>query len=254
MNTISLKQTRRDYERVLTAIFGLLIQCGMHDRAVSTIAARALKLAITRASSFGHPGRNEFATFSLVLDAWHRNRRYLTSRGKPRALPLLGPAPSIEALIRSEGPKFDPIELAYRIRALRLITLCAGNRYRPISDTALISIHGPTVLQHVAQCLMSLLETVEDNLKGAPAETPLLERLAEVPDLPEDCVDSFQQFSGLQGAIFARTINDWLVTRRARDQITHKERYVRAGVHMHAYIAPTRSRIRGSATPKRSLV
>lgn len=254
MNAISLKHTRRDYERVLTAIFGLLIQCGMHERAVSAIATRALKLAISKAASLGLSGGNEFLTISLVLDVWHRHRRYLTSRGKPRAVPLLGRAPSVEALIRSEGPMFNPIELAYRIQALRLITPCVGNRYRPTSDTALISINGPTVLQHVAQCLMSLLDTVDDNLKGAPASAPLLERSAEVPDLPAECVESFQQFSGLQGAIFARTINDWLVTRRARDGIADKEKNVRAGVHVHAYIAPARSRIRTPATMKRSSV
>lgn len=244
MNATSLKQTRREYERVLAGIFGLLIQCGIRERAVSTIAGRALRLAVSKAASLGHPGGNEFVTISLVLDAWHRNRRYLTSRGKPRAVPLLGRPPSVEALIRSEGLIFSPIQLAYRIQALRLITPCAGNRYRPTSDTALISMHGPTVLQHVAQCLMSLLETVDDNLKGAPASAPLLERSAEVPDLPAECVESFQQFSGLQGAIFARTINDWLVTRRARDGVKDKDKCVRAGVHVHAYIAPARSHTR----------
>lgn len=254
MKAISLKQTRREYERVLTGIFGLLIHCGMRERTVSTIANRALKLAITKAAALGHSGGSELMIISLVLDAWHRNRRYLTTRGKPRAVPLLGCAPSVEALIRSEGPMFNPIELAYRIQALRLISQCSGNRYRPTSDTALISIHGPTVLQYVAQCLMSLLETVEDNLKGAPASAPLLERSAEVPDLPAEYVKSFQQFSSLQGAIFARTINDWLVTRRARGGIADRDKSVRAGVHVHAYIAPARSHMRKPSAVKRSFL
>ena len=257
MNVIPLKKTRRDYERVLTAVFGLLIQCGVRERVVSAIATRALKLAIRKAISLGQSSGGELATFSLVLDAWHRDRRYLTSRGKPKAVPLLGRAPSVEALIRSEGPMFDPIDLAYRIRSLGLITPCSGNRYRPIGDTALVSIYGPTVLQHVARCLMSLLETVEDNLTGAPTSARLLERFAEVPDLPAECVDDFQQFSRLQGAMFARTINDWLETRRARGQIAANHENVgavRAGVHVHAYVAPTRSRMRSSATARRSLV
>ena len=74
MNAISLKQTRREYERVLTGIFGLLIQCGIRERALSTLASRALRSAITKAASLGHSGGNEFLTISLVLDAWHRNR------------------------------------------------------------------------------------------------------------------------------------------------------------------------------------
>jgi hypothetical protein len=130
MNFIPLNQTRRDYERVLTAVFGLLIQCGMRERVISAMANRALKIAISRAMSLNQSGGGELATFSLVLDAWHRDRRYLTSRGKPRAVRLLGRALSVEALIRSQGPMFDPIDLAYRIRSFGLITPCSGNRYR----------------------------------------------------------------------------------------------------------------------------
>lgn len=254
MGAISLKQTRLEYERVLTAVFGLLIQCGVRERDVSALAARAIKLAITKAMALHQSGGGELETLGLVLDAWHRDRRYLTSRGKPRAVPLLGRAPSVEALIRSEGPRFDPIELAYRIQSLRLVTPCSGNRYRPISDAALVSIYGPSILlQYLARCLISLLETVEDNLRRAPASAPLLERSAEVPDLPAECVESFQKFSRLQGALFTRTINDWLETRRLRGRATNSHTNVRAGVHVHAYVAPARSRMRASATTKRSL-
>lgn len=244
MGAISLKQTRHEYERLLTAVFGLLIQCGVHEKDVSAIAARALKLAITKAMSLGQSGGGELETLGLVLDAWHRDRRYLTARGRPRAVPLLGRAPSVEALIRSEGSTFDPIELTYRIQSLRLVTPCAGNRYRPSSDAALVSSYGTSiVLQYVARCLISLLETVEDNLKRAPSSAPLLERSAEVPDLPSECVESFQQFSRLQGALFTRTINDWLETRRPRGHVTGTLTKVRAGVHVHAYVAPAKSRI-----------
>jgi hypothetical protein len=252
MGAISLKQTRREYERVLTAVFALIIQCGVNERDVSALAARALKLAITKTIVSKSNG-GELETLGLVLDAWHRDRRYLTSSGKPRAVPLLGRAPSVEALIRSEGPKFDPVQLVYRIQSLRLITPCSGNRYRPTSDAALVSTYGPTILlQYVARCLISLLETVEDNLKGSPS-APLLERSAEVPDLPSECVESFQQFSRLQGALFTRTINDWLETRRVRGGVADSSRTVRAGVHVHAYVAPPGREYASKPRPKRSL-
>lgn len=240
MTATSLRQTRREYERVLAAVFGLLIHCGIGHRAISTLTSRALKSAIARAWELGESGGGELATFSLVLDAWHRNRRYLTARGKPKAVPLLGSGLSVEALIRTEGPQFDAIDLAHRLKSLQLITRCSGNRYRPSSDTALVSIYGPTVLQYVAHCLLALLKTVEANLRGPPAVSALLERFAEVPDLPREDILSFKQFSQLQGAIFLRTINDWLETRRARVPAAGGRKYVRAGVHVHAYIARRR--------------
>jgi len=250
--TANSKQTRREFERVLAGVFGLLIQCGVPQTAISALINRAFKSAIARAQALGEPNCGELATFSLVLDAWHRNRRYLTARGRPRAVPLLGRAPSVEALIQTEGPQFDAPELAHRLQSLQLITPCSGNRYRPISDTALVSTYGPTVLQYVANCLLSLLETVEGNLRGAPNVPPLLERFAEVPDLPAECIQSFQQFSRFQGAIFMRTINDWLEIRRARVSVAAGQRNVRAGVRVHAYIARSKPRSRRSASSKRS--
>lgn len=238
----SLKQARREYERALTAIFGLLLHCGVRQKAISEMARRACKAASAKARNCQDSGGDELATLGLVLDAWHRDRRYLTARGKPRAVPLLGRAPSVEALIQTQGRQLDAVELAHRIQSLRLVEPCFGNRYRPTSDTALVSRYGSTVLQYVARCLMSLLDTVEHNLRSGPNVPPLLERIAEVPTLPVGSLDSFREFSRSQGSAFVRTINDWLETRRVRDPVTAPQKAVRAGVHLYVYAAPIKPR------------
>jgi len=238
MTTSLIRQTRHECERVLSAVFGLLIRCGIRPKSISALTNRAFQAATTKAQALGAPSAGELVTLSLVLDAWHRERRYLTSRGRPRAVPLLGEAPSVEALIRAEGPEYDAIALASRVKSLRLISPCRGNRYRPTSDSVLISIYGPTVLQYIAQCLMSLVETVEANLRCAPNVPPLLQRSTEIPDLPSECIESFQEFSRFQGEIFVRTINDWLEARRPRVCAVDPKDNVRAGVHVHAYVTP----------------
>ena len=253
MATKSLKQACREYERLLAAVFGLLIHCGIRKRKIALLSDRAFRSAIAKARASGESGGGELAALSLVLDAWHRDRRYLTSRGNPRAVPLLGRSPSVEALIRAQAPQFDAVDLAHRIQFLQLIKPSTGNRYQPTSDAALVSIYGPTVLQYVARCLMSLLDTVDSNLRGVRSRPSMLQRSAEVPDLPPDCIESFQQFSRFQGAIFLRTVNDWLETRRARDTATGRQKNVRAGVHVHAYVDFTETRTRLSARSKRSL-
>jgi hypothetical protein len=249
----SLKRTCREYERLLAAVFGLLIHCGVHKRTIATLSDRAFKAAVAKAYVSGEAGGGELATLSLVLDAWHRDRRYLTSRGNPRAVPLLGRAPSIEALIRAQAPRLDSVELAHRIKFLQLIKPATRDLYRPAGDAALVSIYGPTVLQYVARCLMSLLDTVDGNLRGVPSTPSLLQRSAEVPDLPANCVESFQQFSRLQGAIFLRTVNDWLETRRTRATLASRRKNVRAGVHVHAYVDSTQTKARLGARSRRSL-
>lgn len=251
MDARSLEQARREYERALTAIFGLLVHCGVRQTTISEMADRAFRAALAKAQVSEETGGDELATLGLVLDAWHRDRRYLTSRGKPRAVPLLGRAPSVEALIQTQSRQLDAVELAHRIQLLRLVEPCFGNRYRPTSDTALVSRYGPTVLQYVARCLMSLLDTVEHNLRSGPNMPPLLERIAEVPTLPIGSLEAFRQFSQSQGSVFVRTINDWLETRRVRGPATAPQKAVRAGVHLYVYVAPIKPRTRPSTRPKR---
>jgi hypothetical protein len=82
-----------------------------------------------------------------------------------------------------------------------------------------------------------LLETIGRNVKGL---SPLIERHAEVPDLPRAYVRAFQRFTQAQGKIFLRTVNDWLEARRLKGLLNSKSKpqTVRAGVHTYAYIAP----------------
>lgn len=251
MTERSLKQARREYERMLTAVFTLLIHCGVRQKTISEMTGRALTSAIARARIFRDSGGGELATLGLVLDAWHRDRKYLTTKGSPKAVPLLGKAPSVEALIRTQGRQLDATELAQRMLSLELVAPRSGNRYRPASDAAIVSSYGPTVLQYVARCLMSLLDTVEHNLGSGAKIPPLLERFAEVPTLPIDRIESFSKFSRAQGSAFVRIINDWLETRRLRTRATDTRKTVRAGIRLHVYIAPNKPGARIYSSSKR---
>ena len=247
----SLKQARREYERMLTAVFTLLLHCGVRQKTISEMTGRSLASALAKTRIFRDSGGGELATLGLVLDAWHRDRKYLTAKGSPKAVPLLGKAPSLEALIRTQGRQLNAAELAQRMLSLQLIAPRSGNRYRPAGDAAIVSSYGPTVLQYVARCLMSLLDTVEHNLASGAKMPPLLERFAEVPTLPIDRIESFSKFSRSQGSAFVRIINDWLETRRIRTRVADTRKTVRAGVRLHVYIAPNKPRARISAHSKR---
>jgi hypothetical protein len=143
----------------------------------------------------------------------------------------------VEALIRAEIRRGDAEELAYRLESLRLVVSAGRGLYRPTSDIALISAHDPFVLQHVAKSLLMLLETVSRNLNGNANSEPLIERFAEVPDLPREWVPAFQRFTKIHGWILLRTVNDWLESRRARRTNRVRKESARVGIHVHAYVA-----------------
>jgi hypothetical protein len=215
-----------------------MLSSGMQSRNLRTVCTRSLEKAERRAHLGPKEDSGGLVTASLALDTWHRDRRYLNERATPRPVRLLGRAPSVEALIRLQRRGGDAAQVARHLKALRLVVRCGNSLYRPRSDAAVISRHDPVVLQHAARALSTLLETVAQNM-GASRSSPMIERTAEVPDLPSEHVEAFKRFSQVQGWLLLRTINDWLESRRTRS-LPRTQRSVRAGVHVYAFVGKHR--------------
>jgi hypothetical protein len=247
--TMDVRPTARvasEYKLVLTGVFEFMLACGLARKDILAIATAALDKAKVASSDVGKDIPGGLATAALVLDAWHRDRRYLTSSARPRAVPLLGPAPSVEALIRSQPGRHRAISLARRLKSQRLVVPCGTELYKPASSIALLSAFDPLAIQHVARSLSMLLETIRQNLAGLHTSQRLIERIAEVPDLPLQQVHAFRKFTQAQGWILLRTVNDWLEARRSKNR-TQRRQAVRAGIHVHTYVGTSN---RSSGFPK----
>lgn len=214
-----------------------MLNNGLRPPDLSAVCGRALKKAESKVRLRKIAPLGGLATASLVLHAWHRDRRYLNGKATPRAIRLLGPAPSVEALIRVQRKRDDSAMMARHLKRLRLVVPCGRGLYRPTSDAAVISQHNPLVFQHAVRALSTLCETVSQNVRSSPRSAHLIERTAEVPDLPSEHVLPFRRFSQRQGKLLLRTINDWLEARRARRSLAGRgQTTVRAGVHLYAYV------------------
>jgi hypothetical protein len=235
MSVRSSLRTASEYRRVLTNIFEFMLACGLVRKEIRAVASTALSRAKIVSRDLEKDMHGGLATAALVLDAWHRDRRYLTSTGQPRAVKLLGPPPSVEALIRAQPGCPRPTALARRLSSQRLLLAVGRGRFKPASNVALLSAFDPLAIQHVARSLSMLLETIRQNLTGTHTSQRLIERIAEVPDLPLQHVQAFRKFTQAQGWILLRTVNDWLEARRLRDS-SKGEKSVRAGIHVHTYV------------------
>jgi hypothetical protein len=229
------KRLERDYSQVLTAIFAFMLSSGISSTNLRTVCTRSIDRAERRARFGNKEDAGELLTASLALDTWHRDRRYLNERAGPRPVRLLGRAPSVEALIRLQRRGGNAAQVARRLKGLRLVVPCGNSLYRPRSDAAVISRRDPVVLQHAARALSTLLETVAQNMSNSRS-SPMIERTAQVPDLPSEHVEAFKRFSQVQGWLLLRTVNDWLESRRARSS-PRTGSTVQAGVHVYAFVA-----------------
>lgn len=218
------KRLEVDYSNALMALFELMLSAGITTEELLVVCTKAAFRAEVRLRADRRQETGGLVTAALVLDAWHRDRRYLTADARPKAVPLLGPAPSVEAMIRSHRAHRNAAAIARRLLTLRLIVRHGKGRYLPASDMAVISAEDPLVLQHAARALSTLLETVGKNVSGTRSIEPLIERIAEIPDLPVEHVAAFKRFTQAQGRIFLRTVNDWLESRRLRSSRLRKNK------------------------------
>ena len=245
MTLQTMERMQSEYVHLLASLFNFMRKSGIQDAEVKHMCTQALR----------HPnhGREAIAVKSatltvaaLTLDAWHRNRRYLDRHAEPRAIPLLGRSPSVEALIRAEKRRADAPALARRLRSLGLLIRSGRNQYRPAGRVATVASLDPAIQQYIARAYATLLATIRHNVSLERDSSRLIERFAEVPDLPRHRSAEFREFAQIQGSEFLQTLNDWLESRRAKRLSIRSKRTVRAGVHLYAYVGPA-----GEKTEKR---
>jgi hypothetical protein len=217
-------------------MFDFLLTSGMEVSAVRGIVERAFTEAGERNRRAVRRGDFGLATAGRVLDRWHRSRMYTTERAAPRAIPLLGRAPSVEALVRSENAGVDCAAFARRLKSLGFLVRADGSRYRPAARIAVVAGLNPLIQEYVARSSSTLLQTIRHNVSSARRSQKLIERFAEVPDLPARSEAAFRRFSAEQGWAMLDRMNDWLESRRARRTRGRGRRTVRAGVHLYAYV------------------
>lgn len=231
-----IDRQQSEYVQLMRSMFDFLLTSGMEVSAVRGIVERAFTEAgernrrARRRSDFG------LATAGRVLDRWHRSRKYTTEHAAPKAIPLLGRAPSVEALVRSENAGVDCAAFARRLKSLGFLVRAEGGRYRPAARIAVIAGLSPLIQEYVARSSSTLLQTIRHNVSSPRRSQKLIERFAEVPDLPAGCEAAFRRFSTEQGWAMLDRMNDWLESRRARRSARRSGRTVRAGVHLYAYV------------------
>ena len=232
----SRKNKNQYYSDILSAIFEFMMLGGMNHSSIQRVAARALSEAKTSASRTRMKRRDDVAKAAQILEEWHRNRLYLDRSANPRAIPLRGPAPSLEALIKAEGYNVSPTELIARFQSVGVVTSVGRNRYRPTSRILVVPTLDSSMQEHVARSIWLLLNTLKLNFSVTENADGLVDRAAQIPDLPLEYVPEFRSFAKAQATAFLHCINDWLELRRLRRIRRRRDGVIGAGVHVFAYL------------------
>lgn len=235
-----------DYTELLASVFEFMLAAGFRKTDIARAIADGMR-RVEQQKVRSPRGRTQLLTAALILDAWHKKRRYLTSDAEPKAMRLFGPAPSVEALVRAEQPGADARALAQRLRALKLVVRVGPDRYKPTASEVVARDPDWIMRQHAARSCATLLGTIRHNVGKSRGGQKLIERFAEIPDLPVSLAPRFRSFVNAQGAVLLNTVNDWLHARRRQRRGRPGGPQARAGIHIFAYFEPQRrERTRGA--------
>lgn len=235
------KQSGLYAKKVLGSVIDFLCKAGTDPEEISEVVHSRIQRnrQIETKSHARNAGRSNDTVTATILHRWYRDSALIDENALPRPLRLMGRAPSVEALVRSEKPSSDPKTIIDDMLSLGLLKKQGPGKYVPKGRVATIARMHPVLIEHVARSIARLLETVNDNTsrKGV---TPLIERFTHIPDLPESRLKEFREFSQRHGTAFLAGVDDWLEARRVRNSKTRKTGAT-AGIHVFAYLeAPAR--------------
>jgi hypothetical protein len=95
-----------------------------------------------------------------VLDGWSRDPAYRSARGRPRALPLRGPAPSFETLVQRYGGDVPPLAVQRELERVRAVRVSRG-AIRPVATAGATPQEALHPLPGLAPYLAAVLTALE---------------------------------------------------------------------------------------------
>lgn len=183
------------------------------------------------------------AHLSHVIARWHADEQYVDPEGRPNALPLEGPGPSLKELILRVLPDADPAQAVKSLIELRGVRR-QGRRYLPTDKYLALNRRPLAVWAHGLTAVLGVLKTVEHNVSAPPGKR-LLERVAVNPRFP------VQELPRLHRS-FKAEVPDilWKFDRKmGRKEVGRKsERFTRVGIGIYVFEDP---QVTGVARAKR---
>jgi hypothetical protein len=246
MNTnasIESKDPRSAQLTLLSAVLEYLALGGATKMDLKALTAQALsELTFKRIA-----GRKVFmgdstdsVTSATAIQRWYIERRLTTSDGSPKPLRLLGPAPSVESLLRRGKSATPARSIAAELLKLKLLKRTRKGEYLPTGRHIIIHRHHPFTYEQPARTMVRLLRTVGQNASVNSSKEVLIERCARVKQLPQKKLQEFRDFTNQQGEVFIDSVNDWLESHNTGEVSKRKSNVTEAGVHVFAFTGTKR--------------
>ena len=183
---------------------------------------------------------------SHVIARWHADEQYVDGEGRPNALPLEGPGPSLKELILKVLPHEDPAQAVKSLIELQGVRR-QGTRYLPTDKYLALNRRPRAVWAHGLTAVLGVLKTVEHNVSAPPGKR-LLERVAVNPRFPIEELPRLHRSVKNEVPDFL-----WKFDRKMGRKEAHgkSQRFTRVGIGFYVFEDPQVTGVaRGKRRPK----
>jgi len=200
---------------------------GLHRHVVSDIvkSAEANRPGLAADKDYQ---RNRLAR---VLSGWFESPAYTDDDGRPRVLPVDGPEPSFEGLVRSFSGDIYPkiiLEELLRVGAVRILK---DGSVRALARRYTLGGADAAALQQLGSAARDLFSTLEHNI-AAPADNRLFDDSVVSVRLDSAAIPLLRQLLHRRGASFLEDVEGWISER----ETTGESGSVRAGVMVQMFV------------------
>lgn len=200
---------------------------GLHRHVVSDIVKSAEESRPGLATDKDYQ-RNRLAR---VLSGWFESPEYTDDEGRPRVLPVEGPEPSFESLVRSySGDIYAKIILDELLR-VGAIRIQRDGTVRALARRYTLGGADTAALQQLGSAAHDLFSTLEHNI-ATPVDSRLFDDTVVSVRLDSAAIPLLRQLVQRRGASFLEDVEGWISER----ETSNESGSVRAGVMVHMFV------------------
>ena len=170
-----------------------------------------------------------------VLAGWHQDVEYIDTKGKPKVLPLDGPAPSYESLTKrycGDVPAITILKELERVKAVEL-TGKKKDRARVLRRNYRLVTAAPEAIVRGGDVLANIGATVTHNLYDTDKFESRFERHAANSNIPVSAVPEYRSFIKTEGQQFLEKVDAWLSDHESPLDSVGENQTIRLGLGMY---------------------
>lgn len=152
-----------------------------------------------------------------VLSGWHQDPEYLSRDGTPMLLPLAGPRPSYETLVKRYAGDVPGITILRELERTGAVRLHNDSTVEVLRRNYRLDTADPEALTRAGSVLADLGMTVTHNLYRDKDEPSRFEARATNVRIPRDALPAYRELVYRECQIFLERIDAWLTEHEAPD-------------------------------------